>query len=55
MRYFAYNELGENGVEVVVVSRQRILRDYYPYWIERIKDKYGDAADNFTEEDCLED
>lgn len=38
--------------KVVVLSEEEILRDYWPYWSEKMKSK---GFTDLTKEDCLDD
>lgn len=58
MRYFAYNDyLGDDPSNniVVVISEDVIYKTYWPYWYQKMCDKFGkasvDAKYNF--EHCL--
>jgi len=61
MRYWSYNEQTEkDGVEgnvVLTVSDEDILKEYWPYWYEKMCEKFGkehvDA--NYCPEDCIDD
>lgn len=59
MRYFSYNEYVEDPNEnsLVTVSENDILVTYYPFWYDKMCEKYGkehvDATYSF--EDCLDD
>jgi hypothetical protein len=58
MRYYCYNEFSndENG-EVVTVSEEEIKDNYFPYWYNKMCQKYGKEIVNekYSFEDCLED
>lgn len=57
MRYYSFNEYDENGGHIETVSEEDIRKEYYPYWYEKMCQKFGkeyvDATYSF--EDCLED
>ena len=62
MRYYCYNEFSndENGEvigEVVTVSEEEIKDNYFPYWYNKMCQKYGKEIVNekYSFEDCLED
>lgn len=58
MRYYSYNELADDGSNLVItMSENDIRRDYYPYWYERMCKKFGkrEVDDNYCFEDCLTD
>jgi hypothetical protein len=53
MRYFSYNEPTEDGNIVVTVSEDEIRKNYWPYWVGKLKE-LGRWKDSYTFEDCLE-
>lgn len=60
MRYYSYNEYRTApGVDdyVETVSEEDIRKDYYPYWYEKMCQKFGkEHVDcTYTYEDCLVD
>lgn len=59
MRHFSYNEYTEDldANPVVTKSEQEIREEYYPWWYDKMCNKYGqDIVDkNYCFEDCLED
>jgi hypothetical protein len=64
MRYFSYNEhdpgsqfADDTGGYIVTKSEQDIRREYWPYWYERMCDKFGQAEvdSKYSFEDCLDD
>lgn len=58
MRYYSYNEYTEDEKGLVLtVSEEDIRRDYWPFWYNKMCEKYGkDQVDaNYCFEDCLED
>jgi len=58
MRYFSYNEQGDNDENVVVtMSEDEIREEYYPYWYEKMCNKFGKeyVDKNYSFEDCLDD
>lgn len=64
MRYFSYNEYDplspkadESGVYVETVSEEWIREHYYPYWHERMCQKFGKehVEATYSFEDCLQD
>lgn len=43
MRYYSYNEMKDNGDnEVITVSEEWIRKTYYPYWLSKMKSKFGE-------------
>jgi hypothetical protein len=54
MRYFSYNEVGEG---VVTVSEDDIRKYYWPYWYNRMCEKYGQkyVDDIYSFKECLDD
>ena len=56
MRYFSYNEFDATHGQVITVSENDVLREYYPKWYERMCASFGkehvDATYCF--EDCLD-
>lgn len=58
MRYYSYNELGDNDENIVVtMSEEEIKKTYYPYWYERMCKKFGKehVDQNYSFNECLED
>lgn len=58
MRYYSYNEMGDNGENLVITkSEVDINKEYWPYWYKKMCDKFGqDVVDaNYCFEDCLDD
>ena len=57
MRYFSYNEWTEEGGIIETWSEDDIRSKYYPYWLSRMNEKFGEqhVQDNYTFEHCLED
>ena len=58
MRYFSYNELGDNDENLVVtISEEDIRKTYYPYWYGRMCKKFGKehVDENYCFPDCLDD
>lgn len=63
MRYWSYNEPiwdddgNITGDEVITKSEEDIIREYYPYWMARMVEKFGLAAfvRNYTKQDCIDD
>jgi hypothetical protein len=63
VRYYSYNEPDMDAAgnilenKVITISEDEIRKDYYPYWYERMCNKFGkehvDA--NYSFEDCLDD
>jgi hypothetical protein len=54
MKTFKYNELGIHGInEVVVISFDQIITDYFEYWCEKMK-RIG-KEDLISKERCVED
>jgi len=59
MRYFTFVQPKDdsNEPEYVTLSEEDIRKEYYPYWYEKMCEKYGkehvDAT--YTFEDCLYD
>jgi len=64
MKYYSYNEYDpespmadELGGYVVTMSEEEILKEYWPYWYERMCENFGK---NFVDEiyspaDCIDD
>lgn len=56
VRYFSFNEFDATHGQVVTVSENDILREYYPNWYDKMCAKFGkehvDATYSF--EDCLD-
>lgn len=64
MRYYSYQEYDpkspladEQGGYVVTKSEEEIRKEYWPYWYNRMCNKFGkDQVDaKFCFEDCLDD
>jgi len=59
VRYFAYNDLGENGEPIVtIVTDQQILKEYWEYWCRSMEEKKGLTVEEFralNQDDCIED
>lgn len=58
MRYFSYEEPDEYGNNVVVtVSEDYIIESYYPWWCQKMIEKYGEEYfyKNFCFQDCVDD
>jgi hypothetical protein len=60
MRYYSYNEYNPDVTveeEVITVSEEDIRRDYYPYWQDKMSEKFGKehVEANYSFEDALED
>ena len=59
IRYFRYLEQDEStGADLIItVSEEDIRRDYYPYWLGKMHNKFGEeyVALNYTFEDALDD
>ena len=55
MRKFKFSILDIG--ETIIVSEEEIRKDYYPYWYEKMCQKFGkDVVDEqYSFEDCLED
>lgn len=61
MRFYSYNEYCPGslfGEDVVItVSESDIRRQYWPYWYERMCQRFGKlhVDNNYSFEDCLDD
>jgi hypothetical protein len=62
MRYYSYNQFSndENGEvigKVVTVSEEEIKDGYFPYWYDKMCEKYGKKIvdENYSFEECLND
>ena len=60
MRYFSYNAWGEetaDGDDTVTLSEEDIRKEYYPYWYEKMCNKFGKehVDKQYSFEDCLYD
>jgi hypothetical protein len=56
MRYFCYDEPGEDGENVVVtMSEDEIRKEYFPYWYEKMCKKFGKQKvdETYSFEECL--
>lgn len=58
MRYYSYNEMGDDGENIVVTkSEEDVRKEYWPYWYGRMCEKFGKdrVDDEYCFEDCLDD
>lgn len=57
MRYFSFNEFDESGGSVVTMSEEEVRKEYWPYWYEKMCQKYEQSYidEHYSFEDCLED
>jgi len=60
MKYYSYNDyVDDPSIDsyVVTKSEEDIRNEYYPYWYERMCDKFGKnmVDEHYTFEDCLQD
>ena len=64
MKYYSYNEYDpespmadEKGGYVVTKSEAEILKEYWPYWYDRMCSKFGKAEVDakFSKQDCMDD
>ena len=59
MRYFSYNDYGDDPSDsfVTTISEDDIRKEYYPYWYDRMCQKFGkEKVDSeYSFEDCLDD
>lgn len=57
MRYYSYNEYAEDGGKIITVSEFEIKKTYWPYWYNRMCEKFGkEVVDReYSFEDCLAD
>lgn len=58
MRKFEIHYPDANGNDVTeILSENDIFAQYFPYWYEKMCEKYGDreVAMNYSWKDCLED
>lgn len=61
MRYYSYNHLAESETKettnVVTLSEQEILDQFYDFWYERMCKKYGKGHvdENYGPQECIED
>ena len=57
MRYYSYNEMGDDGENIVVTkSEDDIRKEYWPYWYGKMCEKFGKdhVDDQYCFEDCLD-
>ena len=58
MRYFSYNDYGDDPSNsyVTTVSEDDIRKEYYPYWYDRMCQKFGkEKVDSeYSFEDCVD-
>ena len=57
MRYYSYNEMGDDGENLVITkSEDDIRKEYWPYWYGKMCEKFGkDHVDDlYNFEDCLD-
>jgi hypothetical protein len=59
MRYFAYNDTGENGEPIVsVLSEKQILNKYWKHWVRAVEEQRRltpSEASRLNTDDCIED
>lgn len=58
MRYWSYNELEDDGSNLVVtLSEDEILNQFYPYWSSRMIAKFGQEVfeRDWCKKDCIDD
>jgi hypothetical protein len=58
MRYYSYNEMDDNGENLVItLSEEDVRKQYWPYWYGRMCERFGkDVVDEkYAFEDCLDD
>lgn len=58
MRYYSYNEMGDDGENIVVTkSETDILHEYWPYWYGKMCEKFGKEVVHakYSFHECLED
>lgn len=57
MRYFSFHEFSNFGDHIVTLSEDEVRKDYWPYWYEKMCNKYGKTHvdELYTFEDCLDD
>ena len=58
MRYYSYNEMGDDGENLVITkSEDDIRKEYWPYWYGRMCDRFEQSYvdEHFSFEDCLDD
>jgi len=57
LKYYSYNEYSEDGGEVITLSEQDIIDQYFDYWYSRMCAKFGkehvDA--NYNKQNCIDD
>lgn len=59
MRYFCYNAYDNKAPVhlreyIETVSEDEIRKEYYPFWLKKLNEKFGSAS-AYTFEDCLND
>jgi len=50
---YLYNEQDEEFP--VEVSRETIIKEYWPFWEKRMIDKFGVGHELITEDNCIDD
>ena len=58
MRYFQHMEPNEDGEDItVIITDEDIRRAYYPYWYDKMCQKYGKehVDETYSLEECIED
>lgn len=62
MKYWAYAEPYHKagilrGERIITMAEEQILREYYPYWMARMVEKFGlaEVVRNYTVQDCIDD
>ena len=58
MKYYRYHTRSSLGFDIQrTLSEEQILCEYWPYWHDRMCEKYGKdyVKENFTNKDCIDD
>ncbi len=50
---YLYNEQGEEFP--LEISREDIIKEYWPYWNKKMANKFGDGHELITENNCIDD
>jgi hypothetical protein len=57
MKIYCYNEYSDNINERLIVEKteDQILAEYWNFWSQKMRDKYGEDHELITTENCIED
>jgi hypothetical protein len=53
MRVYCYDEPSVDQVQEI--TEGEILKEFWPWWYQKMVDKYGEGHELITEQNCIED